>query len=317
MLAFYRRRAYRILPAYWAVLLLYAAVPLWRESPGMWPVWQFLTFTRNLLVVDYPHHMAFSQAWSLCVEEHFYLILPLLTVLLMRRPAAWKVVCAVALLVLAGMAIRWYLLVHTLRPLARAHQGFALAYLQGIYYPTYTRLDGLVAGIVLAVIRLFRPAWWRRIEAGSHALLAAGLLLTGVALWLFSGRFTSVTGASAAGTLAGFPLLALGFTLLLASSLSPRGLLSRYAPPGARGIAILAFSLYLTHKEAVHLVQHFLPVLTSRPGILTIAVEALACFAVASALYLGVERPFMLLRDRRGRRKPVEVEAEVEAEPAL
>ncbi len=46
--AFYRRRAYRILPAYLAVLALYFLVPGWRESPRLSPLWKFLTFTMNL-----------------------------------------------------------------------------------------------------------------------------------------------------------------------------------------------------------------------------------------------------------------------------
>jgi len=73
---FYRRRAYRILPAYLVVLWLYLVFPAWRESPVLPSLWQFLTFTVNLFFVDFSHH-AFSHVWSLCVEEHFYLVLPL------------------------------------------------------------------------------------------------------------------------------------------------------------------------------------------------------------------------------------------------
>jgi peptidoglycan/LPS O-acetylase OafA/YrhL len=34
---FYRRRLYRVLPAYLAVLLLYVLVPAWREAPHLSP----------------------------------------------------------------------------------------------------------------------------------------------------------------------------------------------------------------------------------------------------------------------------------------
>src|ERR1700722_153550 len=44
---FYRRRAYRIFPAYLVVLALYFLVPGWRESPHLAPLWKFLTFTTN------------------------------------------------------------------------------------------------------------------------------------------------------------------------------------------------------------------------------------------------------------------------------
>ena len=71
---FYRRRAYRILPAFLTVMLLYATVPVWREAQGPVAPWQYVTFLWNLLLIGYPEHRAFSHIWSLCVEEHFYLV---------------------------------------------------------------------------------------------------------------------------------------------------------------------------------------------------------------------------------------------------
>ncbi|MGH3121509.1 MAG: acyltransferase family protein [Streptosporangiaceae bacterium] len=76
-----RRRALRILPAYWAVVLI--ALPV--LNPGAarhaWPWIQYL-----LLVQNYDSHPWWSgtgatglaQAWSLVVEASFYLVLPLL-----------------------------------------------------------------------------------------------------------------------------------------------------------------------------------------------------------------------------------------------
>ena len=49
---FYRRRAYRIVPAFAVVLALYVWMPTLREFPGLAPWWQFATFTLNLLI-DY------------------------------------------------------------------------------------------------------------------------------------------------------------------------------------------------------------------------------------------------------------------------
>jgi len=40
---------------------------------GLQPWWQFATVTLNVLI-DYERNQAFSHAWSLCVEEHFYLV---------------------------------------------------------------------------------------------------------------------------------------------------------------------------------------------------------------------------------------------------
>jgi peptidoglycan/LPS O-acetylase OafA/YrhL len=76
-----RRRALRILPAYWAVVLI--ALPVLNPAPAQhaWPWLQYL-----LLLQNYDVHpwwagtgaTGLAQAWSLVVEVSFYLVLPLL-----------------------------------------------------------------------------------------------------------------------------------------------------------------------------------------------------------------------------------------------
>ncbi|WP_263382795.1 acyltransferase family protein [Granulicella arctica] len=308
---FYRRRAYRILPAYLVVVTLYVLVPLWRESPGISPLWQFLTFTENLFV-DYSIHQAFSHIWSLCVEEHFYLILPVLVIALMRRPSFWKTAAALAFVLLIGIATRSYGLIHTLRPLGE--DNFSLAYIEHIYYPTWTRLDGLLAGVILALMQSFRPAWWSAVTRRGHLTFGAGLALFALSLWLFANRFSSLTGAAAWGTVIGFPILSLAFALLVASGVSRNGYLSRLRIPGAQTVATLAFGLYLIHKEIVHLDQHVFPNLTADPNAKATLLYAVTCLLAAALLHLSVERPFMQLRDHRSARR---TEEQMRTEPAL
>jgi peptidoglycan/LPS O-acetylase OafA/YrhL len=288
---FYLRRAFRILPAFLAVLLLYLVMPAFREAPGLSPAWQFLTFTENLRI-DYLHDQAFSHFWSLCVEEHFYLVLPLLVLALMRKPGFAKALTTVIAILLFGILIRASVYHFQLQPLlSSGDDSFALRYIEKIYYPTYTRLDGLLMGVILAIIKTFRPVWWRNLMAQGYLLLATGLACCGAAIWLFRNRF------SFSGAVAGFPLLSLGLALIVASSLSPRCLLSR-----VRGFALpatLAYSLYLTHKEIGHLDYLYLNrFLSSGSPWTNFTVLFISSFLAAGALYLAVERPFLRLRER-------------------
>jgi peptidoglycan/LPS O-acetylase OafA/YrhL len=76
-----RRRALRILPAYWAVVLI--ALPVLNPGPAQ-HVWSWLQYL--LLLQNYDPHpwwtgsgaTGLAQAWSLVVEVSFYLVLPLL-----------------------------------------------------------------------------------------------------------------------------------------------------------------------------------------------------------------------------------------------
>ncbi len=314
LLEFYRRRIYRILPAYLFVLFLYFTFSGWRESEGISSLWQFLTFTENLFV-DYSVHQAFSHVWSLCVEEHFYLVLPLLVLWMMRKPSFRRTATVLGLVVVFGMAVRAYVLIHTLRPLGL--DDFPLAYIEDIYYPTYTRLDGLLVGVTLALLQRFRPEWWASAMQRGHLMLVSGVALIGTAVWLFADRFSSLTGVAAWGTVIGFLVLSLGLGLLVASSVSRNGLLSRLRVPGASLLATLAFSLYLIHKEIVHLDRRFFPILTAGRDAKAMLVYGISCIAAAAILHLCVERPFLQLRDRVERPATRTIEAQMRDEPAL
>ena len=294
--SFYRSRFYRVLPAYAVVLALYYFLPVWSEYyPGhLSPLWEFFTFTWNL-IVDY---RAFSHVWSLCIEEHFYLLLPLIVLTTMRKPSLRKTAMVLGGLVLFGICIRAYFLFHLLRPLERAGEPFGAEYMKFIYYPTYSRLDGLLAGVTLALVKTFRPFWWSAIARRGHMLTGLGLALAGVALYLLKDRTEFASGAAAVGTVIGFPVLSAGLALLVASALSTNGLL-RNKVPGAKLIATLAYSLYLTHKELIHLVDLSFPVIAQAGRWQWLGLYAICCLVVAATLYLCVERPFLILRDRR------------------
>jgi peptidoglycan/LPS O-acetylase OafA/YrhL len=293
---FYRNRLYRVLPAFFVVLGLYLFVPAWRETEALAPAWQYATFTFNLFA-DHPAWMGFSHVWSLCVEEHFYLFLPLIVWAAMRRPSLRRCVTLVSGFVLCGVAVRAWFLFHLLRPLAD-QDDFGQAFMRHIYYPTYSRLDGLLAGVSLALIKTFRPAWWAQIARRGHTLLLFGLALATGAVLLFDDRHPASTGTSVPGVLFGFPLLALALACLVASALSANGWL-RLRIPGVQLCATLAYCLYLTQKQMLHLVDAWFPRLenASRPAWLLVYLAV--CFAVAGALHLCVERPFLILRDRR------------------
>ena len=314
--AFYVKRFFRVLPAYSVVLSLYLAWPLWREAPRMAAPWQYYTFTENYFV-NYPYERAFSHVWSLCVEEHFYFFLPLIVVLLAYRPSSKKTASALGVFVLFGIAVRAFILYHTLQPLDGRGESWLIPYVKQIYYPTYSRLDGLLAGVSLALIKTFRPEWWSVLSRRGHSLFAGGLSLFAFATWITWHRFESVRGVSAFGLVFGFPILSLGLGLIVASALSNNGLLSRYKIPGARIVSALAFTLYLSHKGIVHLTEVYFPAISAAGGISWIALFLVSAFIAAAILYLCIERPFMILRDRLLHQHKQSVEQELQTEPAI
>ena len=80
---FFIKRFFRIIPGYVFVLFCYYFFPSFREKAHLSALWQFLSFSFNL-VLDPHGTTSFSHAWSLCIEEQFYFALPILLLLLLK-----------------------------------------------------------------------------------------------------------------------------------------------------------------------------------------------------------------------------------------
>lgn len=300
---FYIRRAFRILPVFVVVLALYFVWPAFREQSGIQPLWQFLTFSMNLLI-DYQHNKAFSHAWSLCVEEHFYLLFPVLAWWMTRRPSARKFITLSAGVVLGGMFLRSWVWMHELAPVSGGDNAlFNLRFIEEIYFPTWARLDGLLAGVVLAAIKTYRAPLWSTLQQHANQALLAGLIVTGMAAAMFDDR---------AGWLAsvfGYPLLSLGFALVVLAGAGTRGLLATIRLPGARWLAAVSYSLYLSHKAVMHLVHTAFAPMFDGHDYLAFGTYALAVLGGGALLYYAIELPFLRVRERFFTSSPKELPA--------
>ena len=282
---FFARRALRILPAYFFILAIYVLLPSWREYPEMFPAWKFLVSVQN---IGLRGGTAFSHAWSLAVEDQFYLLLPLVLLCLIRwRRAAFIVPCAI---VVGGLALRWFLARQNLTETGVYWRAFQT----WIYYATWTRLDPLVFGVGLAAIEKFRPQWWQRLMNLAPWLWLPGLSLIVYAFWMEEPGVITVTVS-----VWQFPLIGLGMAALLVCAVSPRLPFRRVAVPGVAFIASVAYSAYLVQKLVIHFVGEVMATqnisLTSFPAIVGVQ---LCVYAAATILFLAVERPFLWLRHR-------------------
>jgi peptidoglycan/LPS O-acetylase OafA/YrhL len=292
--AFYRQRAYRILPAFLAVVTVYFCFPSLREQPAIQPIWQFLTFTMNLFVDQRTGH-AFSSAWSLCVEEHFYLVFPLAVLAMVPRANTRRVLAVMLGLCAAGMIWRGFAWWQSAAPSAENPAVWEMdirRYMELVYYPTYARLDGLLAGIGLAILSVHRAALWERAQRRPNLLGALGAGVIAVSMWLFNDILTWQA------CIVGFPVLSVGLALLVAAGAAPAGVLAKARVPGAAWIAAVSYSVYLSHKAVLSLAFRHLPAALTHHGLLTFGCCVLAALCIAAMLHYLVERPFLRLRDR-------------------
>jgi peptidoglycan/LPS O-acetylase OafA/YrhL len=145
---FYTRRALRILPAYYSLLILLGL--LHRASAAFLGLsFVYLSNVVSLFGVSMDYH----PLWSLAVEEHYYIVWPSIVRKLRPRPLG---VFSLAICILI--------------PVARA-VSFHYGYLQGGEWYTWFAADGLAEGSLLAIV--LRSSISRK-----HAAVASTLLLT-------------------------------------------------------------------------------------------------------------------------------------------
>ena len=290
---FYGRRLLRTLPNFYVVLALYLLLPQLmggREPP---PLWRFLTFTQNIGLAP---GTAFSHAWSLCIEEQFYLALPAALVLgaalkSRRRLLAWSLIGGLTLAAIVWRDHLWR---------RYGTQDPSLGYYPQLYYGSLARLDEFLPGVAIALLKHGHADRWSALMGRARMLLliggAASLAMLTLMLHFY---YIDGYGYGRAMSSWGYSALAWSFGLLVLAALAPRGSMARVEVPGANALARWSYALYLTHKPIAYaLVQPLAVIGLTRTSAGAALAIAAACLLGGWLLYRAVERPFLGWRDR-------------------
>lgn len=276
--AFYMRRARRLLPALWCMMCVVLLVGAMMMSP-LYVValaknmLATLWYSANLYLwheqTDYFHaSMAFwplMHTWSLAIEEQFYLLFPLLLLVVMRVPVGVRV----ALFTIAMALSCWGFL---------DRQGHAAFYLPQL------RAWELLLGVVAAsgeslAVRVKRCLPW--FAAVGVVMLAYALYEAGLRTVKLYPRDTLLACA--------------GSMLMIVGGISQRGmvywLLSRSFMVSLGG---MSYSLYLWHWPVLAFAHYYY--LNGLSAIQT-AVVLQVVFVLAFLSYQYIERPFREKRE--------------------
>jgi len=284
--SFYIRRALRILPLYYAVLVLLAVLSRagWVNRHASWAFLGLSFFYLSNVTTLFGVTMQYGVLWSLAVEEHFYLLWPAVVRSLSRRRVA-----------IAGAIICVFC------PGLRAFY-FIRGYDLGSGY-TWLVADGLATGAVLAAVA--RGPWGERSRMWrvTAILLGTSLLMFGVGypfgIFLAS-RFLGSTLRETALNLffAGTTALA-----LLIGTSRWKALVNR---PVLWFFGDISYGVYLIHMLVFDLEDHFMGRLF--PGlspaghfgaiVLLFVIAAAFTVAVASLSRWYFEEPFLRMKGR-------------------
>jgi peptidoglycan/LPS O-acetylase OafA/YrhL len=268
--AFYARRALRILPLYYAMLLAYLGFALCLPADAAqrahflrtFPL--YASFTANWFAdFGVSHAILFSFAWSLCIEEQFYAFWPGIVRACSTR---WAALVMCALLAVDSCAEHSALDGHPRRIITSFAAPIGLGALLALLLDTPRVFE--------ALSRLFARAWVAPLVlATSFALLlwgAAPLLLFQASLAMLVGSCVIFEDH--------------GLAWLLRARL-------------VRWVGAISYGLYLLNSTAIGLVRRAVPEHAADSGFVFFTSLPLA-LALAALSHRYFETPFLRLRDR-------------------
>lgn len=284
---FYARRVLRIWPLYYALLaftfiLLPLALPSLRARifADAYPWQSYLFFLQNLFSAKAIGFGPVGVTWSLAIEEQYYLVWPLLVLVLPPRALKFAAMGAFFLSVVL-----------------RVLQTFGLVHIFSVYTNTLTRLDGIALGSLLAVI--LPSASEQTVRRISLYILPPTVLAIVLTEWTFGEK----TWFLYAG-------LAIAFAALLCLSINAEPLKKlgfvRYTGKISYGLYLLHVPVFDTFRDpriSRRLAHFHSPVLND---ILLLICMIVAVYLAASISWFFFESPILKLKNRFATEKKME-----------
>lgn len=282
---FLMRRWLRTLPVYYLFLVINAVLIATAIVPGnLSSLAPFVFFAQNFA---WPGPPIFGEAWSLSVEEVFYLIFPLSLYFLGKVHSDRRKAFALVIMLL---------LLIPLMARIGAVTVFTPNWEEGVRKIVVFRLDAIMSGVL---------AWWlvheyqllERFRASFFALAASIVFIVIVAIFFTLG--SAINNNSFARVLL-FPLVSFGCAMAILAGLRTPSTSSTFKR-STNIVARLSYAMYLAHMPIFHLVMHYFG--NAQSGDIYGAFSRWIIFfigsiCVAALIERLVERPILKWRDR-------------------
>lgn len=310
---FYIRRYLRLTPAYYFMLTIYWLL----SAHNSGAIWANFLYVSNFIPYE---NQAAGWTWSLAVEEQFYFIYPLILIAILKwckNPGiilVWLFFISIAVNV--GIVLTDEMIRTTPSSAIYTNDAFYHHFITVLYDNLHTRFGGLVVGCLVAYAMHFHQA---KLTQVANSSIGVALTVLGVGLIVFFMVFPAFSPAYDVSQtmhisyyIFNHTLFAVGVGILITAMLLQKHWFARafnrfFSLAFWYPIASLSYSLYLIHLVVMILVIPAMVNLTltmptqypwSMGQVLLygFVVSSILSFAIASLMYLFIEKPIMNLR---------------------
>jgi peptidoglycan/LPS O-acetylase OafA/YrhL len=278
---FWQRRWFRTIPNYLLFLILNVAAALFIIKP-IPNIFSYIIFSQNWL---WPHPDFFNQAWSLAVEEWFYLLFPISLYLLTKTfksfNRAFIVSAGIFIFIPSLIRIRWALM-------------GVVDWDENFRKIMFIRLDAIMYGVVAAWIKKTFPQLWGK----QKFLFFVISLLTIYLSWSYV--FSENINADFFAKTFLFSTTSIGLAFLLPTFDQWKNPSKDFFSNTFRLIALWSYSLYLCNLLVIQVIQF----INEYFKVTSFALQTLFFFLffaisliTASVIYTYFEKPLTDLRN--------------------
>jgi peptidoglycan/LPS O-acetylase OafA/YrhL len=273
---FMAKRWLRTLPLYYAVIIMKLILTKHTFSES----WPYFVFIQNYVSLSF-----FSVSWSLSIEEWFYVLLPLMGVLVIKSTAhVSRIIAFIAVIYCIELFLRTYYVLNDHTPW------------ETITAAIHLRMDSLLTGLALVFIKYEYVAFYNKLK--SFWVFCFGALMVALYLYAFATNYlVSQINTVIFFRIFGFVLLSISMALLfpfietisIGNEKLPGRMINRMIIAGS----ILTYSFYLIHSEVIEWFSALQIRLVGK-----VAGAFIVSVILSWLLYLCIEKPFLDMKNR-------------------
>jgi len=279
---FYLRRAYRIFPPLYIVLFLIALLAfagIVEHQMQLWAVISQIFYWTNYYIVLYgqDHFVPGTVVyWSLAIEEHFYLIFPVIFTYVIQRYSYSKAALIFSLICFLVLIWRCWLVLEVGVPPIHT------------YHATDTRFDSLVFGCIMGV---WKNPMLDNVGEVSRQTSYIVLFVAIAVLFFCLGWRNDIFRETLRYTLQGIALFPI-FWLVIRH---PDWMVFSWLNwPLVRFLGVISYTFYLSHVFLLMVVDRFIDADYS----IRLLISFILTFSFSTLMFFLVERPIAELRKR-------------------
>lgn len=283
---FYIRRLFRLMPALIFIITLlgiYALLFLDGKSAEktFLGIWLTFSYVSNWFYAFDPSsaNNPLGVTWSLAIEEQFYLIFPLILLLVLRLKFSFRQIIAALIVLIIGIALH--------RKNIADNYGFTAR----LYYASDTRADALLIGCLVAFLFSWKIDIFKKFASFFRIAAALSLvfIIVSVSLLEWCDIFLYDSGGYT------FIAIAVGFLIISLTAYKPKRTVNILSCAPLVWIGRVSYGLYLWHW-AIRWYLYGDAYLPASSLQLLLAIVLSFAFTILS--YFCVEKPFLKLKDR-------------------